>query len=205
MILSERRLNVGAAPRLLEARIAEPPGPPRGGAVVCHPHPEYGGDMHNPVVLAAVRACLDAGWAALRFNFGGTGASGGGFSGGTEEVRDVAGALAALRSELSPATPLAIVGYSFGAWVGTRAACDGDDVSRVIAVAPPLSFFDWTFVGDLHAPFAVIVGDRDQYCPPDRARALAIATGAEIITIPGADHFFAGRDDDVAAAIRQRI
>ena len=161
--------------------------------------------MHNPVVLAAVRACLDAGCAALRFNFGGAGASGGGFSGGPEEVRDVAAAIAALRSELQPGIPLAIVGYSFGAWAGTRAACDGDDVSRMIAVAPPLNFFDWTFVADLRVPLAVIVGDRDRFCPPDRARALAVATRAEITTIPGADHFFAGRDDEVAAAIRQRL
>jgi alpha/beta superfamily hydrolase len=161
--------------------------------------------MHNPVVLAAVRACLDAGWIALRFNFGGVGTSGGGFSGGPEEVRDVSRAAAALRPELSPGSPLAIVGYSFGAWAGARAACDVGDVSRVIAVAPPLGFFDWAFVGDLHVPLAVIVGDRDQYCPQDRVRALAAATGADITTIPGADHFFAGRDDDVAAAIRRRL
>ena len=171
---------------------------------MCHPHPEYGGDMHNPVVLAAVRACLDAGWIALRFNFGGVGASGGGFSGGSEEVRDVTSAAAALRRTLSPGSPLAVVGYSFGAWAGARAACDVDDVSRVIAVAPPLGFFDWTFVDDLPA-LAVIVGDRDQYCPPDRLRALVATTKVDVTTIPGADHFFAGRDDEVVAAIRQRL
>jgi alpha/beta superfamily hydrolase len=77
-------------------------------------------------------------------------------------------------------------------------------VSRVIAVAPPLAFFDWTFVDDLPA-LAVIVGDRDQYCPADRLQALAAATEADVTTIPGADHFFAGRDDEVAAAIRQQL
>jgi uncharacterized protein len=173
--------------------------------VVCHPHPEYGGDMHNAVVVAAVRACLDAGWMALRFNFGGVGASRGGFSGGAEEVRDVAGATAALRPELPGGSPLAIVGYSFGAWAGARAARDVDDVSRVIAVAPPLGFFDWAFVADLRMPLAVIVGDRDQYCPPDRLQALTVTARADITTIPGADHFFAGRDDEVMAAIRERL
>jgi hypothetical protein len=161
--------------------------------------------MENPVVLAAVRACLDAGWAALRFNFAGVGASGGGFSGGSEEVRDVGSAAAAVRAVLPPPTPLAIVGYSFGAWAGARAAYDRDDVSRVIAVAPPLAFFDWTFVRDLPAPLAVIVGDRDRFCPLDRARALSAAGGAEITTIPGADHFLAGRDDELETAIRQRL
>jgi len=160
--------------------------------------------MQNPVVLAAVRGCLDAGWAALRFNFAGVGASGGGFSGGPEEVRDVAGAADALRTLLPPATPLAIIGYSFGAWAGTRAAYDRDDVSRVIAVAPPVGFFDWTFAGDLRAPLAVIVGDRDRFCPLDRARAV-LPAGAEITTLPGADHFLVGRDDDLAAVIRQRL
>lgn len=159
--------------------------------------------MDNPVVMAAVRACLDAGWSALRFNFAGVGSSGGAFSGGPEEVRDVGAAAAALRPMLPPATPLAIVGYSFGAWAGARAACDGAGVSQVIAVAPPLAFFDWTFVRDLRAPLAVIVGDRDRFCPLDRARALVTTGGVELTTIPQADHFFAGRDDDVAAAIRR--
>src|SRR5262245_65400088 len=96
LTLSERRLTIGAAPRLLEARLAEPPSPPIGAAVVCHPHPEYGGNMHNPVVLAAVRGCLEAGWAALRLNFAGRGESGGSYSGGAEGRRDVVAAGAAV-------------------------------------------------------------------------------------------------------------
>ena len=170
---------------------------------MCHPHPEYGGDMDNPVVMAAARACLDAGWAALRSTSPASRSSGGAFSGGPEEAGDVAEAASALRPMLPPATPLAIVGYSFGAWAGARAACDDAGVSQVIAVAPPLAFFDWTFVRDLRAPLAVIVGDGDRFCPLDRARALVTAGGVEVTTIPQADHFFAGRDDDVAAAIRR--
>lgn len=154
--------------------------------------------MHNPVVLAAVRGCLDAGWAALRFNFAGVGASGGRYGGGDEEVRDVAAAAATLRAALPGGAPLAIVGYSFGAWVGARAACDLSALRRVIAIAPPLAFFDWGFAGALRAPLAVIVGDRDPYCPSDR---LALLAAAEITVLPGADHFLAGRENEVAAAI----
>lgn len=170
--------------------------------MVCHPHPEYGGDMHNPVVLAAAGACVAAGWAALRFNFAGVGASGGGFSGGGEEVRDVEAAVAALRGLLPEGVPLAIAGYSFGAWAGTRAACDVADLRRVIAIAPPLAFLDWTFAASLRAPLSVIVGDRDQFCPLDRLADLA---AAEVVVLAGADHFLAGRDAEVAAAIRAQL
>ena len=68
-------LTIGRPPRLLEADLAAPEGAPRAGAVLCHPHPQYGGDMENPVVVAAGRALVSAGVAALRFNFGGVGAS----------------------------------------------------------------------------------------------------------------------------------
>jgi alpha/beta superfamily hydrolase len=170
--------------------------------VVCHPHPEYGGDMDNPVVMAAVRGCLDAGWAALRFNFAGVGASGGRFSGGGEEVRDVGRALATLRDALPGAAALAIVGYSFGAWAGARAACELDGLERVIAVAPPLTFFDWSFTSDLRAPLAVIVGDRDPYCPAGHLASLGVAG---VTTLSGADHFLAGREDEVAAAVGQQL
>ncbi len=188
---------VGGAPRLLEARLAEPAAPARGGAVVCHPHPEYGGDMHNPVVLAAVRGCLDAGWAALRFNFAGVGASGGRYSGGGEEVRDVIAATAGLREALPAGSPLAIVGYSFGAWAGSRAACAVPGLRRVIAIAPPLGVVDWSFAGSAGTALAVIVGDRDQFCPADRLSRLA----ADVIVLAGADHFLAGREGEVATAI----
>jgi alpha/beta superfamily hydrolase len=158
--------------------------------------------MHNPVVLAAVRGCRDAGWAALRFNFAGVGASGGGFSGGGEEVRDVQEGVAALRALLPPGTPLAIVGYSFGAWAGARAACDVAGLRRVIAVAPPLAFYDWRFARSLPAPLAVIVGDRDRFCPGERIADLA---ASDVAVLAGADHFLAGRDDEVAAATRARL
>jgi alpha/beta superfamily hydrolase len=157
--------------------------------------------MHNPVVLAAVRGCLDAGWVALRFNFAGVGESGGRYSGGDEEVRDVAAAVSTLRDALPERTPLAVVGYSFGAWAGARAARDLAP-RRVIAIAPPLAFFDWGFADDLRAPLMVIVGDRDQYCPPAR---LALLPGADVTVLAGADHFLAGREHEVAAAVGTAI
>src|SRR4029453_14259422 len=115
--------------------------------------------MHNPVVEGAGRGCLEAGWAALRFNFAGVGASEGRYSGGDEEVQDVVAAGAALRAALPANPPLVVVGYSFGAWVGARAACELTP-RRVIVIAPPLAFFDWGFAGDRRVPPTVICGDR---------------------------------------------
>ena len=174
-----------------------------GGAVLCHPHPEYGGDMDNSVVTMAARALAGAGRASLRFNFGGVGRSQGRYGGGDAEVDDVRAALAALATRLPPGAPLALVGYSFGAWVALRAACGTDGVGAVVAIAPPLAFFDWGFLGTLRVPTTFVVGDRDQYCPPDRLAAVHAAHRERIgvRAVPGADHFLGGREAEVAAAV----
>ncbi len=179
-----------------------PAASPRAAAVVCHPHPEYGGDMDNTVVVAVADALVAAGVAALRFNFGGVGRSEGSYGGGPAEVADVRAAIAVLRREL-PAVPLVVVGYSFGAWVGSQAAADDTDVARMIAVAPPITFFDWTFAASLPVPLAVVVGDRDQFCPLARLEKLALPMEKTIL--PGADHFFAGSTENVAQAVRAFI
>ncbi len=75
----------------------------------------------------------------------------------------------------------------------------------MIAIAPPLGFFEWEFGASLRIPLAIIVGDRDQYCPAERLRALVATTHADLTVLAGADHFLAGRDDEVAAAVRSRL
>lgn len=191
-------MAVGASPRRLEAALAVPSSPPRAAAVVCHPHPEYGGDMDNPVVTAIADALAADGVAALRFNFGGVGRSQGGYGGGPAEVRDVRAAVDALGAELA-GLPLAIVGYSFGAWVGTLAATEGAPVARVVAVAPPIALAGASFGAGLGVPLAVVVGDRDQFCP--LAGLAGLGAPAERTIVVGADHFFAGREAEVAAAV----
>ena len=161
--------------------------------------------MHNDVVLAAVRGCLDAGWSALRFNFGGVGSSGGRYSGGAEEIDDAIAAASALRDALPAGVPLAMIGYSFGAWVGAQAADRSADVRQVIAIAPPLRVFGWDFAPGLTPSLTVIVGDRDGFCPRDRLEALLASTRAEHVVLAGADHFLAGRDDELTAAVRDHL
>jgi alpha/beta superfamily hydrolase len=191
---------VGAPPRALEAILEAPPGA-TAGAVVCHPHPEYGGSMHTPVVVAVARALREAGRAVLRFNFGGVGGSQGAYSGGPQEVEDVAAALAALADRLPPGAPLALAGCSFGAWAGLRAAARKPEVTGVIAVAPPLDLLDWSFMDAVSCPVVCIVGDRDQYCAPARVARLVSGAGGRVVahTLAGADHFLAGREAEVGA------
>jgi hypothetical protein len=173
----------------------EPAGVPRAAAVVCHPHPQYGGDMDNPIVVAVADALAGAGIAALRFDFGA-------YDGGREEQCDVGAAEAALATRVAVGTPCAIVGYSFGAWVGACAAVGLPRVRRVAAIGPPLAFFaDWSFADALREPLGVVVGDRDQYCPTDALDRLVASHRVRTTILAGADHFFAGFEARVARAV----
>jgi alpha/beta superfamily hydrolase len=192
-------LAVGLPPRVLEAQLALPAGTPRAGAVVCHPHPQYGGDMDNAVVVATGAALNASGVAVLRFNFGGVGRSTGGWGGGTAEVADVRTAFEALAARLGSTVPVALVGYSFGAWAAVRAAADGCPARRVVAIAPPLAFLDWSDLDAFRTPLDVLVGDRDQFC--DRVRLAQLPPTIRVQVIRGADHFFGGREPEVGAAV----
>jgi uncharacterized protein len=149
--------------------------------------------MESPVVVRVAEALAASGVAALRFNFGGVGASEGVYDGGRAERCDVGAAETALAAATPAGTPLAVVGYSFGAWVGAAAAPGLARVGRVVAIAPPLAALPWTSEG----PLDVVVGDRDPYCPRDALARLAARTAI----IAGADHFFVGRENEVAAAV----
>jgi alpha/beta superfamily hydrolase len=192
------RLRLGNPPRVLEA-VLELPERPVLGAVVCHPHPLYGGDMGNAVVVAVADALGAAGAATLRFNFGSVGGSTGTYDDGRAEVGDAEAALETLRTRLPAGTPLAMVGYSFGAWVALRVRVP---VTRVVAVAPPLQLLAEDGVATT-APVLYVVGTRDAFCPAD---ALAKAAPPDTVrTIAGADHFFAGRTPEVAAVVRDAL
>jgi hypothetical protein len=200
--LTSTFLTIGEPPRRLEAVLHPAAGTVRAGVVVCHPHPQYGGDMENAVVLAVTAALARAGVAALRFNFGGVGRSEGAWDDGRAEQCDVGAAEAALTAHLPVGVPSGVVGYSFGAWVGARAATGLPRVAHVVAIAPPLAFFDWGFVERLRPPLTVVVGDRDQYCSRDALERLAAsAPRLRTTVIAGADHFFVGVEDAVARAV----
>jgi alpha/beta superfamily hydrolase len=180
----------------LEARLTVPPSA-QGGIVVCHPHPLYGGDMENPVVVRIAEVCDDLGLATLRFNFRGVGRSAGAHDGGAGEQRDVEAALAHLAGLVGAGHPLALAGYSFGATVAAGLAPRYAGLTGLALVAPPLARVD-------NGPFAglaafgerllLVAGTHDEICPVDALTRLGEALpGATLAVIDGANHFFFGK------------
>lgn len=185
----------------LEGLLSVPTKAPRVGVVICHPHPLYGGEMRNTVVTALTDAFGRAGFATLRFNFRGVGYSGGTHDEGKGEVDDVKGAVTFLASRVSVPS-LAVVGYSFGSIVGLRAGADDPRVHSLIGVALPIARRDASFLETVTKPKLLISGTRDDISPAaalDRLFA-KLRDPKSIFLIEGADHFFGGREDEVASS-----
>ena len=192
-MIPEQPISLAVGPDLsLEALLALPPSPPA-GVVICHPHPLYGGDMENPVVVRVQEVCAALGLATLRFNFRGVGASGGVHGGGVGEQDDAAAALDALAKAMGGGT-LAIAGYSFGSRIAALVGSRDGRVGGMALIAPPLAMSDFGFLEDIRVPTLAVAGTRDQYCPSDEfARFTAARPWIKAATIEGADHFFFGK------------
>jgi alpha/beta superfamily hydrolase len=178
-----------------------PSEPPAVGVVLCHPHPLYGGNMYNNIVTALAEAFQQAGMMTLRFNFRGVGASGGTHGGGQAEVDDVRAAVAYLLSRQSVAR-VVVAGYSFGSMVGLRAGLADDRVHALIGVALPVGMRDASFLTATQKPVLLVSGDRDEISPLQALQALVarLPDPKQLVTVSGADHFFAGREREVAQA-----
>jgi uncharacterized protein len=167
-------------------------------AIVCHPHPLYGGTLHNKVVFHAMKALNHFGFPVLRFNFRGTGLSEGDHDNGIAEVDDVRAALAWLETEFT--LPVIFAGFSFGAAVGLRAAYDDDRVRALIALGLPAvpvenRVYDFEFLRACAKPKLFVSGSRDQFGPPGKLEALVntFADPKKLVRIEAGDHFFEGR------------
>lgn len=167
-------------------------------ALICHPHPSYGGTMHNKVVFHAMKALNSFGFPALRFNFRGTGLSLGEHNHGTGEVDDVRAAIDWLDEQFH--LPLIFAGFSFGAAIGLRAACPDDRVKAVIGLGVPVRpvderSYDLGFLTSCMKPKLFVSGSRDQFGPrADLERLVhAAADPKQLVIIDSADHFFEGR------------
>lgn len=172
-------------------------------AVVCHPHPAFGGRMDNPLVVALAEACAAAGLSTLRFNFRGLDGSEGTPTGGLREHEDVAAAVAWMRRQ--GARRVALVGYSFGALMAARAIAAGADVASFAAVGFPTTILghDAERVAVVEraiargVPWLFVAGDADQFCEVDRLQAwIAGRAWARSEILPGRGHFLAGADAD---------
>jgi len=181
-------------------------------AVVCHPHPLYGGTLHNKVVFHAMKALNSFGFPVLRFNFRGTGLSEGEHANGVGEVEDVRAALDWLEGEFT--LPVIFAGFSFGAAVGLRAAYSDDRVRALIALGLPAvpveeriddRVYDFEFLRACAKPKLFVSGSRDQFAPPGKLEALVntFADPKKLVRIEAGDHFFEGRLKEMRAAIEE--
>jgi alpha/beta superfamily hydrolase len=176
----------------LEARLA-PLANPKGGFVVCHPHPLYGGDLDNPVVIRAAEVAQAAGYATLRFNFRGAGTSEGVHDKGRGEQEDVRAAMAALATHLPAGSRVGVMGYSFGAAMAARATRPSVPEAPLGLIAPPLGMYDFDFLQTSPGRLLLVAGTADAYCPVEALHRLAAITSAEERIVEGADHFFFGK------------
>jgi uncharacterized protein len=175
-------------------------------AIVCHPHPLFGGTMHNKVVHAAAEAIVEAGLPVLRFNFRGVGGSGGTHDGGRGEQDDLRAVIGHLAS-LYAGRPLLLAGYSFGAFVALAVGCGDPRAQALIGIGLPVHLVRFDFLRACARPVTLIQGDRDAFGTLEEVLALAalVPGGARVAAIRGAAHNFDGRLDTMARKVAESI
>jgi hypothetical protein len=205
--MNEESVNIPSGELKLEGLIARPTsGAAARGAVVCHPHPLYGGSMHNNVVEAALEALWKLGYATLRFNFRGVGASEGEHAGGVAEAEDAKAAMRFLLAQPGIAADGVIMaGYSFGAAIAMRAGSELKEVTTIAAIALPVGMGDFSSAARGGKKIVLIAGDRDSYCPEPGITELAERCGAQLKIIAGADHFFGGYEGALTLALTELL
>lgn len=188
--MSERAVTIPSGDIVLEGRLREGRGPL--GVLMLHPHPQYGGDMHSPIVTAVCEAAASLGATTLRVNFRGAGGSQGGFDGGAGEQDDARAALAFLR-ESAPAARLVLAGYSFGAMIASKVAADADIVAMLLV--SPAGDAAGGSVPSL--PTLILTGSDDAYVDAAALRTRE-SERCRVVVADGVDHFWWGSGDVIA-------
>jgi alpha/beta superfamily hydrolase len=180
-------------------------GPLDGCAVICHPHPQHGGTMHNKVAHTLARAFVWSGFEALRFNFRGTEESEGSYDNGVGELDDVLASLHWL-SDRHPDLPIWLAGFSFGAAMAVKAAA-AEPVDGLIAVAPAISRFANGLVTQPRCPWLIVQGDEDELVDVEETVEWvnSLEPGPELLIINGGEHFFHGRLAELREAAKDFI
>jgi alpha/beta superfamily hydrolase len=171
-------------------------------AVVCHPHPLYGGTLHNKVVFRIARAAREAGLPTLRFNFRGVGKSAGVHDNGVGERDDVRAALDFLRARF-PHLPSTVAGFSFGSWVGLLVGAEDLRVAALVGLGLPVTDTDFSFLYSVTKPKLIVQGTRDQYGHREDLQAVfdKLAEPKQIHWVENAEHFFTGKLEEVRNVI----
>jgi uncharacterized protein len=194
-LLDEPEQSIGKSPREAEA--------PRVAVVIAHPHPLYGGTMHNKVVYQIAKGLCRTGAAVLRFNFRGVGASHGAWNDGLGELEDLRAALDYLSAQY-PGTELWAGGFSFGAWAAMTVGATDERVSALIGVAPPAKDFDFSNLIGCTKPKFFIHGTLDSTCLLKDTLDLysRVPEPKELVEIDGAGHLFDGQVTEVSEAVQ---
>ena len=177
----------------------------RGAAIICHPHPQHGGTMHNKVVTIIERALRESGLATVTFNFRGVGASAGSFDDGRGETDDLL-AVARWVQTVRPGDALWLAGFSFGSYVAQRAA-QALPLRQLISVAPPVGRWDFTALAAPACPWLVIQGDSDEVVDPAAVHEFVAAQAhpPTLVRMPDTGHFFHRRLMDLRGAIKNGV
>lgn len=199
--VSEKLFIEGPAGRLESILEAPKDIPVKGCAVVCHPHPQHGGTMHNKVAHTLARALVRLGLRTLRFNFRGTEASEGSYDAGVGELDDALAAAEWLRSQGCDG-PLWIAGFSFGAAIAVRAA-EPARADGLVAVAPAIYRFARGLDAFPRCPMLVVQGDEDELVDVEETIEWVngLEPGPELLVMRGAEHFFHGRLVELREAV----
>lgn len=191
----------GPAGRLEALLWTSPVANPSLTALVCHPHPRFGGTMHNKVVFRVAKTLHRRGVPVLRFNFRGAGLSEGEHDKGKGEADDVRAALDFLAKKF-PGRPILLAGFSFGAWVGLRAGCADERVTELVGLGIPVNDSDLSYLKSCAKPKLILQGSRDQFGARERVEELlAEMTEPKRAVFIEGDHFFTGHLQEMAAAL----
>lgn len=175
---------------------------PKAVAVVCHPHPLGGGTLHNKVVFRAARGLESANVATLRFNFRGAGTSAGKHDAGEGETDDVTAAITWARKH-HPNLKLIVGGFSFGAWVASRVACEMPEVFAVFLIGTPVNKYDFGYLRHCEKPMLILHGTQDEHGDVEKLEKLVPGIrNAESVIVTGADHFFTKQIEAVEETMR---
>ncbi|HEX9406270.1 MAG TPA: alpha/beta fold hydrolase [Thermoanaerobaculia bacterium] len=176
---------------------------PAGIAIICHPHPLGGGTLHNKVVFRAARGLENANIATLRFNFRGVGASAGKHEEGEGEQDDVMAAIDWAKKH-HPGKKLIVGGFSFGAWVASRVACELPEVDAIFLIGTPVNKYDFGHLRHCEKPILFLHGTQDEHGDVAKLeKVVEHIRNAESVIVTGADHFFSKQLDAVDETIRQ--
>lgn len=190
----------------LEAILWTPSAPARHrpplAAVVCHPHPLFGGTMHNKVVYQAAKSLDALSLPVLRFNFRGAGLSAGKHDRGAGEQGDVRSAVDFLVGKF-PGVPVLVAGFSFGAWVGLQVGCEHPRVSHLIGLGIPVNNSDFPFLSRCPKPKLFVHGSEDEYGAVVKVKSQVASWPGDnhLVIVDGADHFFTGKLEQLHSAI----